>query len=58
MKLLLSSKSQTGVIRLLNAHFYSTTYDIMGDLVTWKGGQIKDNLTYKVKKGRHLIYQS
>jgi len=58
MKLLLSSKSQIDLISLLNAHFYSTTYDIMGDLVTWKGGQIKDNLSYKVRKGRHLIYQS
>ena len=57
MKLLISAKSQLSAITLLNEYFYSTTYDIMGDLVTWKGGEIKSNLSYIVKKGRHLIYQ-
>jgi len=57
MTLLISAKSQLSAINLLNKHFYSTTYDIMGDVVTWKGGQIKENLSYTVKKGRHLIHQ-
>lgn len=55
-KVLVSSPSKESLIKLLNNHFYSTSYDINEEgAVTWKEGIIKEDLIYKVKKGRHQI---
>lgn len=55
-KVLASSPNKESLIKLLNNHFYSTSYDINEEgLVTWKGGIVKEDLVYKVKRGRHQI---
>lgn len=55
-KVILSSPSKERLIKLLNTHFYSTSYSINEEcLVTWKGGVLKEDLIYKVKRGRHQI---
>lgn len=55
-KVIISSSSKEQLIKLLNTHFYSTSYSINEEgLVTWKDGIVKENLIYKVKRGRHQI---
>jgi hypothetical protein len=54
--ILLSSLTKESLIKSLNDLFYSTTYNINDkDEVIWKDGEIKADLSYKVKKGRHQI---
>lgn len=56
VKVLVSSPTKEGVIRAINTHFYSTSYSINDEgKVTWKGGEVKDDLTYRVRRGRHQI---
>lgn len=56
--LLISSPNKEALIKALNAHFYSTTYDINDKAeVTWKNGEIKENLQFIIKKGRFQIHQ-
>ena len=55
-KVLASSPNKESLIKLLNNHFYSTSYNINEEgLVTWKDGVVKEDLIYKVKRGRHQI---
>lgn len=55
--LLLSSPTKERLISSLNSHFYSTAYSINEQgQVTWKGGEVRAELTYEVKKGIHLVY--
>jgi hypothetical protein len=56
--LLLSASSKEKAIELLNSRFCSTTYDINeNDKIVWKGGEVKTDLKYICKKGRHRIEQ-
>lgn len=58
MKLLLSSNSLEGITDSLNKYFYSTTYRILNGSVTWKNGEVKNDLILKVTKGRFKIYST
>jgi len=54
--IILSSSTKESLIKQLNDFYYSTTYNINDkDEVIWKDGEIKSDLSYKVKKGRHQI---
>jgi len=56
---ILSSPSKENLIKSLNELFYSTTYNINDkDQVIWKDGEIKADLRYKAKKGRHQILRA
>ena len=58
MLLILSSPTKERAIEALNKHFYSTTYDINDqNQITWKGGEVKENLELKIVKGRYKISQ-
>ncbi len=55
---ILSSGSKEGIIRLLNIYFYSTTYSINDkNQVTWKNGEVKNDLELVITKNRYQIKQ-
>lgn len=57
MILILSSPNKEQCIEALNKHFYSTTYNINDcNLITWKNGEIRQNLVLKISKGRYKVY--
>lgn len=58
MKLLVSASQKDAAQVSLNDYFYSTTYKINDDgVITWKDGEVRNDLKYKFHKGRHKIFR-
>lgn len=56
VKVLISSDTKENLEKALNDHFYSITYKIMdNNEVTWKNGELRKDLIYRVKNLRHQI---
>lgn len=56
--LIISSTNREKAQEALNKHFYSSTYRIAEDnTITWKNGEVKNDLKVVVKKGRFQIHQ-
>jgi hypothetical protein len=56
--LVLSASSKENVIKMLNNHFYSTTYSINeNNEITWKNGEVKLDLRLVIKKNRFQVHQ-
>lgn len=57
--LVLSASSKENVVKMLNNHFYSTTYSINeNNEITWKNGEIKPDLKLVIKKNRFQVHQT
>lgn len=58
MKAILSSVSKEDLQKLTNEWLYSTTYKLLDNgVVTWKEGEVKENMIWKQERKRFKLYQ-